>query len=711
MPHLPILAAVTLPAAAVILGVLTGLAYGVLAAGLILVYRSSGVLNFAHGEIGAFGAAILAKVVLDNGVPFFVALPVVIAVGALVGVAVEAGVVRRLRSQSRVVVLVATIGVSQLLLVAQALIPSVERVSAFPTPLDRALRLGSLLIRSEQFLAVAFIPAAVVGLALLLSRTPIGIAIRAVADNRDTAELAGISARRTSMVVWALAGGLATLTAVLIAPLRGEQVGSLDAGALGAGLLLRALAAGLVGRLTSLPLALAGGAAIGVLETVLLFNGVSPGAVEAVLFVVVLVLVLTRGREAADSGGGIPTVVDKPLPVRLRGRAWARRLGPATWIVLVVVAALAPLGPLGAGATFRITGMLLYALIGLSVVVLTGWGGQLSLGQFAIAGIGAFTAAGLTQRGVPFPAAVAEATVAGVLASLVIGLPALRVRGLFLAVTTLAFALAAREYLFTRPIFVGGAGDVSLLRGRLLGLDLADRRVYYEVCLAVLVVCCVAISRLRTTGIGRTIIAVRENEDRASSMSVPPVATRLTAFALSGGLAALGGALYAGLIVTFGPQSFRVEESFRIVALVIIGGLGTVGGVVLGAVYLLGVPALFGDTAISVLLTSGFGILILLLYLPGGLTSVVRAAHDTLLAAIANRLPDPELPGSAADDPAKARLRRRAPPRSRHRPHPVAAGGDGRGRWLRSSVLPPLPPRASQSTSGDAGPSTTSTLP
>lgn len=649
-----VLVAFSLPASAVAIGALTGLAYGVLAAGLILVYRSSGVLNFAHGEIGAFGAAVLAKVVLDNGVPFFVALPLVLLAGGAIGVAVEAGVVRRLQKQSRVVVLVATIGVSQLLLVAQAVLPQIDEVSAFPTPLDRSIRLGSLLLRSEHFLALAFIPAAVVGLSLLLARTPTGIAVRAVADNRDAAELAGISSRRVSMIVWGLAGVLATLTAVLIAPLRGEQVGSLDAGALGAGLILRALAAGLVGRLLSLPLALAGGAVVGIVEAVLLFNGISPGAVEAVLFVAVLVLVLVRGREGDEGGGAIAPATVRPLPDRLRGVRWAERLGPITWAALLFGALLLPFLAPTSGALFRATAMLLYAVIGLSVVVLTGWGGQLSLGQFALAGIGAFVTGALVERGVPFPIAVLEAVVAGVAASLVIGLPALRVRGLFLAVTTLAFAVAAREYLFTSSAFVGTTGDVTIDRGRLFGLDLSDRRIYFFVCLGVLVTCCLAVARLRRSGVGRTIIAVRDNERRAASLAVPPVLTRLTAFALSGGLAALGGALYAGLIVTFGAQSFRVEESFRIVALVIIGGLGTVGGVLLGAVYLLGVPALFGDTAVAVLLTSGFGILILLLYLPGGLYSVVQAIRAALLQAIANRLPD--RPTSAVDDEAPASL-------------------------------------------------------
>ena len=259
----------------VIIGVLTGLTYAVLAAGLVLVYRATRVINFAHGEIGAFGAALLAKLVLDEHWNFFLTLPLVLVLGGVMGAAIELGIVRRLFKAPRVVVMVATIGVSQLALVAQLLLPSIDHPGRYPSPIDRTLRVGTLVLSSEHFMIIAFVPASIVGLVLFLNRTPYGIAIRAAAVNPDRAELAGISTKRVSTLVWVIAGVLSTLTAVLINPVRGTIVG-VPSQALGPSLLLRALAAGLFGGLTSVSWALVGGVAIGVVEAILFVNVTQP---------------------------------------------------------------------------------------------------------------------------------------------------------------------------------------------------------------------------------------------------------------------------------------------------------------------------------------------------------------------------------------------------------------------------------------------------
>lgn len=604
------------------------------------------MLNFAHGETGALAAAVLAKLVLDVDVPWIVALPLALGIGALIAVGIEAGVIRRLAGRPRVVSLVATIGVAQLLLVGRAILPEIEQVSAFPTPLDRGLRLAGVLLRSEHFLALAFIPAAVLGLTLFLSRTPSGVAIRASADNPEAAALAGMSPRRVSAIVWALAGALAALTVVLVAPMQGQQVGTLDSTALGAGLLLRALAAALVGRLTSVPVALLGGVGLGAGEALLLSRGWSPAGVEAVLFVVVLFLVLTRGETGAYAGPSEGrfafSPAPPPVPPAAAGRWWVRRLGWLTAAGAAGAALLAPLVAPSSGSVFLLTRMVAFGVIGVSVVVLTGWAGQVSLGQFALAGVGAFTTAALVERGVGFVPALVQGALAGALVATVIGLPALRVRGLFLTITTLAFAVVARESIFTSALFTGSTGDASAPPGTVFGVDLGAGRTYYLFCLAILIAVAAAAARLRRTGAGRLLIAVRDNEIRAASFGVVAWSTRLGAFALSGGLAALGGGLLAGAAITFGPQDFRVEESFQVLAMVVIGGLGSVGGALAGAVYLLGVPALFGNTAVAVLLTSGLGLLVLLLYLPGGLASAGVALRGALATAVAGRSDQPD---------------------------------------------------------------------
>ena len=652
-----------------LIGALTGLTYAVLGAGLVLVYRATRVINFAHGEIGAFGAAVLAKLVLDYDWNFFVALAGVLVVGGLLGAAIELGVVRRLFKAPRLILLVATIGVSQLVFVAQLVLPGVERTARYPSPLDRSLEIGSLVLRSEHFMVLAFVPAVIATLGYLLTRTPYGVAIRASAENADRAELVGISTKRVSTMVWVLAGILATLTAVLVNPLRGTIVG-LPSAALGPSLLLRALTAGLAGGLVSLPRTLIGGLVVGIVEAILFVNVSTPGVVDLVLFVAVLVLVLSRrGGMAADEGGSwslTPKV--KAIPQRLQSIWWIRRLSLLLAAGGLLVAVALPLVFTSSSQTFLFARVLLYSMIALSVTVLTGWGGQLSLGQFAFVGLGAMTTAALVDRGMPFGFAVAYATIAGVLAALLIGFPALRVRGLFLAVTTLAFAVAARGYLFSNEVFLGDGTVVFLPRGEWLGIDFRDQRSYYYLCLLALVATAFIVSRLRASGIGRAIIAVRENEPAAASFSLPPAVAKLTAFAVAGGLAALAGALLGGLRVQFGADAFSPEESLRVVAMTVIGGLGSVGGAVLGAVYVIGLPALFDNNATIGLLTSGIGLLVLLLYLPGGLAQVAVRARDAILDVVERRLPPAETTAQES-----VRTRRLPPSLDRERPESVPA--------------------------------------
>ena len=647
----------------VLIGAMTGLAYAVLAAGLVLVYRATKVVNFAHGEIGAFGAAVLALLVLNHKWNFFLALAVVLVMGAAIGAAVELLVVRRLFRSPRLVLLVATIGVAQLLFVCQLLLPGVKKAAPFPSPLDRSLDAGGLLLTSPHFMVLALVPAAIGGLSVFLGRTPYGIAIRAAAENPDRAELAGISTRRISTAVWVLAAVLAVLTAVLVNPLRGAVVG-LPAVALGPSLLLRALTAALIGRMVSLPKALVGGVAVGVVEAIIFSNVGSPGLVDAVLFVVVLCLVLAQRNELDP--GALPTAsAARPIPERLRSLWWVRRMTPLVAGLCLLVALAAPLLLDAPSQTFALSRMLLFALIGLSVTVLTGWAGQLSLGQFAFVGLGAFVTVGLTSRGVPFLAAVGHGTVAGVLAALLIGFPALRVRGLFLAVTTLGFAVAARTWLFEQPLFLGDETVAFLPRAEILGLELTSQRAYYYLSLIALVGTVLLVVRLRGSGIGRTIIATKDNEAAAASFAVSPAVAKLSAFAVAGGLAALGGGLLAGLFVQFDAESFGPEESLQIVAMVVIGGLGSVAGPLLGALYVVGLPGLLGASGTVALLTSSIGLLVLLLYLPSGLVGVVHAARDALLRWAQTRVPvrdDEQRPATVPSRRPRATTSSRAEP-------------------------------------------------
>jgi ABC-type branched-subunit amino acid transport system permease subunit len=652
-----------------LIGALTGLTYAVLAAGLVLVYRATRVINFAHGEMGAFGAAILAKLVIDEHWNWWVAFALVLLIGGALGAAIELGVVRRLFRAPRLVLLVATIGVSQLIFVGELLLPGVRRNARYPSPLHSTIRYGSLVLTSEHFMVIAMVPAAVAGLIVFLARTPWGIAIRASAENADRAELAGISTKRISTLVWVLAGVLSTLTAVLINPIRGTIVG-LPAPALGPGLLLRALAAALVGRLTSVPLALAGGIGIGVIEAIIFANSTKPGTADMVMFVIVLVLVLLQRSRESDEGGWSLTAKPAAVPERVRELWWVRRMGVGVPVVAVVAAVLLPLIVTSPARNFLFASVALFAIIGLSVTVLTGWAGQLSLGQYAFVGLGSMVTAALVNRGMSFQVAIAYATVAGVLAALLIGFPALRVRGVYLAITTLGFAVAARGWIFGQHVLIGKGTVVFVPRGRVLGIDVHSERTYYYLCLAVLTACAVAISRLRRTGVGRRIVAVRDNETAAAAFTVSPTVAKLTAFAVSGALAALAGALLAGLRVQFGADTFDPSVSLQVVAMVVIGGLGSVTGAVLGAIYVAGLPALFTNSTPSS-------------------TRLRRDFHPSPAGAPQRRPPHPE---STSAPPPRRAGRGRSPCRRRASPSASVAGSPSTG-----SASPCRPARSSAS--------------
>jgi len=627
-----ILAAGVVTANVAIHGILLGLVYGLLAVGLILIYRASGIINFAHGEIGALGAAVLAKLVVDDGWSWYLAAPAVLGLGAAVGMVIEVVAGRRLTDRPKVALLVATIGLSQLLLVGQLLMPRTHRIAPFPTPIHRHLDLGSVRLAGPDFVAIAAVPAIVVGLVIWLSRTPSGRALAALGDNHEAAQLAGVRTHRLAMLAWVVAGVLATSTAIIANPLQGVIVGR-PSEALGAGLMVRALAVALVGRLRSLPVAMAAGLGLGLVQAIADARSSDPSGADVVVLAVVLgaLFVMHRSRDGREARPGEGELV-RVSPVRRDG-GWQR------WAPGLAVAAIAVALPVVAGRAsqlFFLTRVALFAVVGLSLVILTGWAGQVSLGQFAIVGIGTFGAGLLERAGIPFWAAVGLVTAGGAAIAATIGLPALRTKGLELAIATLALAVACRSWLFTRRSLAPG-GTVVVQRGRLGPFDVRGPTAYYEVCALVAVGAAVVVGAIRRRRLGGTFLAVRSNEARAAAIGISAVRAKLTAFAIAGAFAAGAGALLGGLRVRSGAADFGPEESLRILAVAVIGGAGSVPGVIAGAVVVLGIPALFGDTTIAGLLPSGIGLLVLVMIAPGGLTEIAARARTWI---------GPRIPGS-----------------------------------------------------------------
>lgn len=648
-------------------GTAIGLGYSVIAAGIVLIYRSSGIVNFAQAAMGAFGVASFVVLFQNYDIVYPLAALLGIAGAALIGIATELLVVRRLFNSSRVVLLIATVGVAQLiaLLITQALPDVVGGVipTAFDASWAEIAVSDSLTIGTRQTSIILLVVPVLIALGIFLNRTRTGLHIRAVADSPENARLVGVSPKRVSTLVWGLAAAFAAYTQIALAPIVTRTADDL-AGVSTIGLLLRALVIALAARMRSIPVVVAGGLVLGAAETLVGVNlNRNLGIFNLFLLVAVLVMVFLLARVGkTDSVSFSVGVRRSPIPERLRSTWWVRHLPGLGMVALLAPALLVPVFVTKSSEMLVWTELLIVAMVAVSLSLLTGWAGQLSLGQFAFAGVGGLSMIAFTQGhdlGIGFPfvghlatvslevpwfAAFVLAVAVGVLFAVLVGLPALRVRGLFLAVTTLAFAYMASTWMFGLDFWSGGRSTISSVtrdRPTVLGIDLVEPANYYRLCLLFLVLTVVLVSQLRRTGPGRAMIAVRDNEPMTSASTVSPTRAKLSAFAVSGGIAAAAGALYAfllpGFLPTGGESPFSPDASLQLVAIAIIGGIGTVAGPVLGALWVVGLPAAFGASDTVQLLSANVGLLILLLYLPGGLVQILYGARDLLVRWLLER--------------------------------------------------------------------------
>jgi ABC-type branched-subunit amino acid transport system ATPase component/ABC-type branched-subunit amino acid transport system permease subunit len=648
-----------------VIGLVRGLIISLIAMGIVLVYRSSRVINFAVGDLGVPAAALLAVMAGKSHWPYWPSLFLAVSTGTLTGALVELAVIRRLFRAPRVIVLVATIGVAELARAVTLTLPGYRTgrlQNAFPSPITTQWHLGSVTIKGSQLLALVVVPLIATGLWWLLGHTRFGIAVRASSTNSDLARLTGVSPKLMSTAIWTIAGFLSAISIILYA----TEQGSSDLVSVGPETLLLGLTAALIGGMRSFPRAVAGAAGVGVLYQLLVYNFPNTvGLVQFVLLILVLVLVARMSRaddSGAESFAFAPRVA--PVPERLRQIWWIRRMPQLVAAAALLVAIVLPLIVRESFHHQTYAIILGFALCAVSVTVLTGWGGQLSLGQMAFAGIGALSAAAFVRgvslnigwrstrliRGqlpkVPFVPALLLGALVACLIAVAVGSGALRVKGLLLAISTMAFAIAAQSYIFPRPLFAGTENSltVQLPRGKLGPLDLAHlNRNYYYFTLAALVVVLILVGHLRRTGIGRTIIGVRENEPAASALTVSPTRAKLTAFAVAGFVAGLGGAILGGVAVTIGyaDRFFRIEDSLTVVALAVIGGLGSLAGAVGGALWVVGLPAFWPNNKTVPLFTSSIGLLIILLYIPGGFTQIGYWVRSSIVNWLEKRLPPP----------------------------------------------------------------------
>ena len=625
------------PLDVVVLGVITGLSYGLAAVALTLVYRAARVINFSFGEMGALPAGLLAVLVARYHWPYTGALLAALAVAVVLGGVAHLLLMERLATAPRLVVLVGTIGLGQVFLALTLFLPLLPPgTGGYPTPFSTSFTVGNLILTPGHLLVVVVAPAAMLGVVAFLRHTTVGMAVQAFGNNPDAARLVGVRTRRVSMIVWVLVSMLAAVSAILVSGVT-AQVGQQQ---IGPQVLLPALAAALIGRLTDIPQAFAAGIGIGVVSAVTTWNYPAGGMTELVLLVIVVTTLLIRRGLSESSRGGEETTWTlggsvRALNPELLGVQRTRLVRLAALAAVGIVAVAVPL--MSNSHVVLAASVALFALMGLSVVVITGFAGQVSLAQFAFVGLGAIVGGRVAQLGYPVGVQIVYVAVVGGLAALLIGVPALRVRGLYLAVSSLAFAVAANSWVLRQDWLVRTdlSGDsLRIPRAEVLGIDLRSERAYYYVCLGALVLGIVLVRRMRVTGFGRVTFATRDNELSAQSMTVAPRRAKLKAFVFSGVIAAVAGYLYGGLLVSFGRVGlFDPSLSLGLVAMVIFGGVSTSTGAVLGALYVRGIPYFFGPT--WGILATGAGLLVALQLFPDGLASVGFRLRDRLLSRFA----------------------------------------------------------------------------
>ena len=612
-----------------LLGTIFGFGYALLGIGLVLAFRSSGFINFAHGSIGLVAAAMMSVVVNDYGVPYWVGFAGALIVAALIAAGIEAFVVRKLAAAPKVLSMVATLGAAEaLLLLALSFSKGGLGGGSFPQPSGFPQFDLTVFVSPSATALLCLSPVVVGGLYLFLQRSRFGLAIRGAAANPDSATLSGVDPRHMAMLSWALAGAIAAFAAMLILP----NQSTVTADALGPDFIIRGLAVAALARFANLPVAFAAGVGIGMVEQIMASNPEATGWFEVALFLLILAGVAMQvrvGRELPERWSSLAP--SRRLPDAYRDVWLIRNLG---WVVggaAAVAAALVPLGMSNRSA-FVLSTIVAFATIGISVSFLTGLAGQLSLGQVAFAAIGAVAGVRVaTDTGSLLLGLLCGGAV-GALVSAAVGLPALRVRGLLLAIATLAFALATFSWLL-RQDWAFGAG-LSSRPANVLGIDLTTSRAFYFVALSVFAGVLAAASVLRRSSFGRSLVAVRDNEAAARVLQIAPRRLLLQAYAFAGFVAGVGGVILA-MSNTFVTRSiFTPSDSINVVSLAVIGGLSELTGPLFGAAYLIGVREFF-DLELSALAGLNAAWLILILEQPRGFHGLLASTRQNLIDQIA----------------------------------------------------------------------------
>jgi len=603
-----------------ILGFGTGAVIAAIALGLVVAYRASGVINFGHGAIAAYSAYTYNSLRTDGDIPIpplpnpvapieglfgveifdlptfisfgdtvgtFPALLLALGVAALLGLAAHYAVFRLLRYAPTLAKVVASVGIMILLQGAIVIRYGSRAKQADRILPDDTVNWFGATLPVDRYLLLFLVILLTLGLWMLFRYSRFGVATRAAAENERFATLLGVNADGQAVISWVLASVLAGLIGILASPIIGLTPNQLTL------FIIPALGAALLGRMSSFVIAAVAGVGIGVTQSVLFLLEQRSEWVpdlnipQALPFVVIALAMILRG-EALPSRGAITA---GRLP-----EAFVPRLTRARVTAYTVLVSVSVLIILFAPFRFR-SGMnntMVGVLLALSLVVVTGYVGQISLMQMGVAGLGAYAVASFgTDAGLPFVVALLLAILSGTIIGSVVSLPALRTRGASLAIITLASGLAIQEFLFKHEGWFGSADTRNTDPPSLFGFELGpnssfpigDGKIpspgFGLLLIVVTVVAAVGVMRLRRSRLGQQMLAVRANERAAAAAGVSVAGIKMSAFAISSALAGTAGAFTAFKLGQFTSDSFGIFVSLSVLAFAYLGGISTVGGAVM----------------------------------------------------------------------------------------------------------------------------------
>jgi branched-chain amino acid transport system permease protein len=558
-----------------IIGLTTGAVYAIAATGLVLTFTTSRIFNLAHGAVGMVLAFIYYELRVVWAVTEILSLALtILLIGPALGAALGHLVMRHLAKTPVTIRLMGTLSIF-VLLEGGAVVIWGGPIRSLPGLVSNStFGLLNVRITYSQLATVIIALAVAVVLRVFLHRTRVGTAMRAVVDNPELAELTAISPNRIQAISWAVGTSLAGLAAILIAPSVSLDIPTLSL------LVVSAFAAAIVGRLASIGWTYAGGLGLGVIAAWTVnylpaSNQVVQGLPTALPFIALFVALVVMRQEQQALQRPQGTISDAP----------PRLASSLRWSAAAIVVAIVFAPHLSSFMSLVVATGLVYSAILLSLVLLTGMAGQVSLCQFSFVGIGAALVTHLAPH-MPYAiAALAATAVTGVVGAAV-ALPALRLRGLYIALATFAFAIMCDSLVFQNTHVLGSTGEaIAAPAPSIFGLTLGSRQSYVIAGVCLVTFLAIAVQAARRGRFGRSLAAMRDSPTAAAALGLNLVRTKVMVFAVSAAMAGLAGCLYAGMLGEVGGSEFTYLMSLTALLILAIQGLTAVPGAVLGGAF------------------------------------------------------------------------------------------------------------------------------